>query len=125
VSLLEAIAALAIVGATSASVLAAVGAGTRATDRARRTHEAESLALEVHARLAVQREADLRVLPDSLASGQFAAPFDGYTWRATVRPDAVLPGVYQVQIDIEWPGGSQPLHTALYRSSDTFVADMP
>lgn len=125
VSLLEAIAALAIVGATSASVLAAVGAGTRATDRARRTHEAESLALEVHARLAIQREADLRVLPDSLASGQFAAPFDGYTWRANVRPDAALPGVYQVQIDIEWSGGSQPLHTAFYRGPDTIMADMP
>jgi hypothetical protein len=67
----------------------------------------------------------LRVLPDSLASGQFAAPFDGYTWRATVRPDAALPGVYHVQIDIEWPGGSQPLHTAFYRGPDTTLADMP
>ncbi|WP_461412802.1 type II secretion system protein [Gemmatimonas sp.] len=125
VSLLEAVAALAIVGATSAGVLAAVGAGTRTAARARHAHEAESLALELHASLAVQSEATLRALPDSLAAGRFRAPFDGYTWRARVRPDATAPGLYEVRVDIDWPSGSQSLSTAFYRRATAIAAEAP
>lgn len=125
VSLLEAVAALAIVGTTSAGVLAAVGAGTRTAERARHAHEAESLALELHARLAVQSENALRALPDSLAAGRFLAPFDSYTWRARVRPDAASRGLYEVQIDIDWPSGSQLLRTVFYRRPTAIATEVP
>ncbi|MFN7459329.1 MAG: hypothetical protein ACK5U0_18290 [Gemmatimonas sp.] len=114
-SLLEALAALAIVGATSAGVLAATGAGLRTATRARHVVEAEALALEVYARLALASDAALRALPDSLAGGQFPEPFAEYDWRATVRPHAEWAGLVTVEIAVTWPEGAHRLASALYR----------
>lgn len=115
VSLLEAIAALAIVGATSAGVLATTGAGVRASARARQAHEAEALGLELFAQLSLASESTLRALPDSLAGGRFAPPFDEYTWRTAVGPHGEVAGLYDVRIDIMWGDGTQALSSALYR----------
>ena len=115
VSLLEAVAALAIVGATSASVLAVTGAGVRTAERARRALEATALAQEALARITLLSEASLRALPDSVGAGTFATPFDEYAWQAAVRPDATIPGLYRVEVAVTWDGGTQPLNTALYR----------
>lgn len=115
VSLLEAIAALAIVGATSAGVLATTGAGVRASARARQAHEAEALGLELFAQLSLASESTLRALPDSLASGRFAPPFDEYSWRTAVGPHGELAGLYEVRIDVIWADGTQALSSALYR----------
>lgn len=114
-SLLEAVAALAIVGATSAGVLAATGAGVRTAERSRRAHEAEALAEEQLALVTVAGGTTLPLLPDSLAHGVFAPPFDEYSWDVTVQPDATLPGLYAVQVDVTWAGGAQSLQSALYR----------
>lgn len=115
VSLLEAIIALAIVGATSAAALASAGAGVRAADGARRAHEVEALSQEQLARLALADEAALRALPDSLAAGRFAAPFDDYAWRIESRPDVRTPGLYRVRLEIAWDEGAFVAHSALYR----------
>jgi len=115
VSLLEAIAALAIVGATSAGILATTGAGVRAAERARRAHEAAALAEETLSRIALAPDDALRVLPDSLGTGEYPAPFDEYAWRADVQPDAQLPGLFSVLVTVQWDGGTQSITTALYR----------
>ena len=114
-SLLEAIAALAIVGATSASILATTGAGVRAAERARRAHEATALAEETLSRVALLTDDALRLLPDSLRVGRFAEPFDEYEWQANVLTDAQLPGLFTVEVAVQWDGGVQSLTTALYR----------
>lgn len=115
VSLLEAVAALAIVGATSASILATTGAGVRAAERARRAHEASALADETMARIALLSDEALRVLPDSLSGGTFAAPFDEYAWEASVQGDAQFAGLFTVLVSVQWEGGVQSTTTALYR----------
>lgn len=114
-SLLEAVAALAIVGATAASVLATTGAGVRGAERARRAHEASALAEETLARVALLDDASLRALPDSLAGGTYAAPFDDYQYTTTLRGDVAMPGLVFVDVAIEWNGGTQRHTTALYR----------
>ena len=114
-SLLEAVAALAIVGATSAGVLAATGAGLRTATRARHVVEADALATEVYARLSLAGDAALRALPDSLAGGQFPSPFTDYAWRATVRPHGEWAGLMTVDIEVQWRDGAHRLSSALYR----------
>lgn len=115
VSLLEAMAALAIVGATGASILATTGAGVRAAERARRAHEASALAEETMARIALLAHDALRVLPDSISGGTFAAPFDEYDWQASVQGDAQYAGLFTVIVSVQWEGGVQSATTALYR----------
>lgn len=114
-SLLEAVAALAIVGATAASVLATTGAGVRGAERARHAHEAAALAEETLARVALLDEESLRALPDSLAGGAYAAPFDDYRFSTALRGDAAVPGLVVVDVTVEWDGGQQQYTTALYR----------
>jgi type II secretory pathway pseudopilin PulG len=113
--LLEAVAALAIVGATSASILATTGAGVRAAERARRAHEASALADETMARIALLSDEALRMLPDSISGGTFAAPFDEYDWEASVQGDAQFAGLFTVAVSVQWEGGVQSTTTALYR----------
>lgn len=125
VSLLEAIAALAIVGATSASILATTGAGVRAAERARRAHEASALAEETMSGIALLPDESLRVLPDSLGTGRFPAPFDEYAWQANVQRDAQLPGLFTVEVVVSWDGGAQSIATALYRRPDARSAPSP
>ena len=115
VSLLEAVAALAIVGATSAGILATTGAGVRAAERARRAHEASALADETMARIALLSDEALRVLPDSLSGGTFAAPFDEYDWEASVQGDVQVAGLFTVAVSVQWEGGVHSTTTALYR----------
>lgn len=114
-SLLEAVAALAIVGATAASVLATTGAGVRGAERARRAHEAAALADETLARVALLDDNALRALPDSLTGGTFPAPFADYRFSVTVRGDASLPGLVFADVAIEWEGGQQRYTSAWYR----------
>ncbi len=113
--MLEAVAALAIVGATSASILATTGAGVRAAERARRAHEASALADETMARIALLSDEALRMLPDSISGGTFAAPFDEYDWEASVQGDAQFAGLFTVAVSVQWEGGVQSTTTALYR----------
>jgi type II secretory pathway pseudopilin PulG len=114
-SLLEAVAALAIVGATSAGVLAATGAGLRTAAQARHAYEAEALSLEMHAMLALADEGTLRALPDSLAGGRFPEPFAQYRWKTEVRPHSEWGGLLMVQIEVQWPEGAHRIASALYR----------
>lgn len=114
-SLLEAVAALAIVGATSLGALSVASGGTHAAERARRAHEVGALLDELRARLALATEAELRLLPDSLAAGRFPAPLDDYAWRTDVQPDAQYPGLFAVTVEVTWADGAAIVRGAEYR----------
>lgn len=115
VSLFEAIAALAIVGATSVGALAVAGAGVRTAEQARRAHELQALVREQLARLELARDEELRLLPDSLAAGTFAPPFDDYRWEMAARPDARYNGLFRIELVVRWADGVFVTQSAIYR----------
>ena len=108
--LLEAIAALLVIGLTSAAALELFGAHLRAARRASMLVTAVALAQD---RLTAIRLIDaerLTRLPDSLARGQYAPPFDAYRWGAAVqraRDEALV----QIAVTVTWDGGSYALAT--------------
>jgi type II secretory pathway pseudopilin PulG len=124
-SLIEAVAALAIVGATSLGALSVASSGTHAAERARRAHEAQALLEETRVRLALATESELRLLPDSLAGGTFDAPFTDYAWRSDVRPDARYPGLFLVTVEVRWNDGIVVAESAEYRPGGRIVAAAP
>ena len=115
ITLFEAVAALAIIGITSVSALAAVGAEMKTAERARRALEVEALATQRLDFLALMNDRDLQDLPDSVSKGQFDKPLDGYKWTTTAAARAEIGGVYDVVVTVTWPEGSYALHSALYR----------
>ena len=115
ITFFEAVAALAIVGVTSISALAAVGAEMKTAERARRALEVEALATQRLEYLAIVRDADLQNLPDSIAKGQFDKPLDEYKWTTTASARTDPGGVYDVVVTVTWPEGSYALHSAVYR----------
>jgi type II secretory pathway pseudopilin PulG len=115
VSLIEAIAALAIVGATSVGALAVAGAGVRTAEQARRAHEVQALVREQLARVELARDEELLLLPDSLAAGPFAPPFDDYRWEMAVRPDARYNGLFRIELVVRWDDGAFVTESAIYR----------
>jgi type II secretory pathway pseudopilin PulG len=115
ISLFEAIAALTIVGMTSVSALAAVGAGFRTAARARHVLEAEALVTQRIDALDLLTDQELQSLPDSVSGGRFDAPLDQYAWETTAAPHSEQAGVYHITIDITWPDGSYAVHTYIYR----------
>ena len=116
-SLLEAVVALAIVGVTAVAALASVGTELRAADDARTTLEAEALAVYRMSTLEMLTADQLQRIPDSLARGTFDPPFERYRWKAGSEPVLGEAGLTEVQLDIEWNGGSFPLRTLLFRPS--------
>lgn len=114
-SLLEAVAAVAIVGMTSVSALAASGGELRTAERARRAIEAEALATARLDFMNLLYDADLQALPDSVAKGRFDKPLDDYSWTATSKAYSDQAGVYDVRVTINWDAGSYTERTYLYR----------
>ncbi len=108
VSLLEAVAALAIVGITAISALATVGAEMKTAERARRALVVEALATERQAFTGLLTDRDLLNVPDSVAKGQFDPPMDEYTWTTTSTPSTSYAGLYDVTVTINWTDGTIP-----------------
>ena len=115
ISLFEAVAALAIVGMTAVSALAAVGGEMRVAERARRALEAEALATQRLDFMTLLNDSELQNLPDSVTRGTFDPPLDQYTWSATSAPVSTQAGVYAVRVNVGWNVGSYALRTYLYR----------
>jgi len=86
ITLLEAVAAIAIVGMTAVGALEAVGGGMRTAERAKRAIEVEALATSRLEVMNLLTDQELQSLPDSIEDGKFAAPLDEYTWKATSAP---------------------------------------
>ena len=115
ISLFEAVAALAIVGVTSVSALAAVGAEMKVAARAKRALEAEALATTRLDWMSLLTDTELQNLADTVRKGKFPAPLDAYSWTASSTPVTAQVGVYDVQVNVAWPAGSYRLRTHLYR----------
>lgn len=122
VSLLEAVAAMAIIGVTAASALAAVGREMKTAERARMALQVEALATQRLDYMALLSDRELQSLPDSVADGEFAEPLEQFTWKTTVKPVSEQPGLYDVQVDVIWAEGKYGLHSKLYRRPLTTTA---
>lgn len=115
ISLLEAVAAIAIVGLTSVSALEASGAEMRTAERARRAIEVGQLATARLDFMNLLYDTDLQSLPDTVAKGTFDEPLDEYSWTATSAPVSEQAGVYDVRVTIHWSGGAYTVKSYLYR----------
>lgn len=116
ITLFEAVASVAIVGAVSAAALSAVGSQYRTTARAQRALVVEALAtsrLDLLELLSADR--DLQSLPDTVAQGEFPAPLDEYKWKTTVSPVSDEAGLYNVRITVLWKDGQYQLKSRAYR----------
>ncbi len=116
ITLFEAVAAVAIVGATSAAALSAVASQFRTTARAERALVVEALAtsrLDFLDLLTTERE--LQSLPDSVAKGEFPKPLAEYSWTTDVKPVSDEAGLYSVLVTVTWKEGSYRLKTRAYR----------
>lgn len=123
-SLIEAVAALAIVGVTSVALLGMAAAHTRAADRARRAHEVDALAGELMATIDALAVEPRISLPDSLREGRFAPPFNEYTWRAELVSAAPVDKLQTVRIEITWPGGGETFTTQRYPRTFKTIGDV-
>ncbi len=115
ISLLEAVAAVAIVGLTAVSALESVGGDMRTAEKAKRATEAEALATSRLDFMDLLNDRELQALPDTVEKGTFPTPLNQYTWKTTSTPVSEQAGVYDVRITIEWPTGSYSVQTYAYR----------
>lgn len=115
ISLLEAVAAVAIIGMTTVGALEAAGSDLRTAERARRALEAEALATSRVDFMNLLYDTDLQALPDSVAKGAFPKPLDEYSWSATSKPYTDQAGVYDVRVTIKWAEGEYTERTYMYR----------
>jgi type II secretory pathway pseudopilin PulG len=114
ITLLEAVAAIAIVGTTSVAALEAAGGEMRTAERARRAIEVEELATSRLEFMNLLTATELQALPDSVSSGKFPTPFDQYTWITTSTPISDPNGLYDIRITVNWSSGSYALRTYRY-----------
>jgi prepilin-type N-terminal cleavage/methylation domain-containing protein len=114
-TLLEAVIALAIIGAAVVGVLGAFGGDVRAAERSRTALTVSALARSRLARVEIATAAELATLPDSLAHGAFDAPFEGYQWKATSRAVPGEPDLYDLRVTVSWNDGQSELRSRRYR----------
>jgi prepilin-type N-terminal cleavage/methylation domain-containing protein len=114
-TLLEAMIAVMIVGLAAVAVLSSFGTTLRTATRAQQGLEAEALAGQRLARAELLERDALLHLPDSVAHGQFAAPFAAYQWTTVAREVRGEVGLFDVAVEVSWPNGRYALPTRLYR----------
>jgi prepilin-type N-terminal cleavage/methylation domain-containing protein len=114
-TLLEAAVAMTIVGLVAVGALGAFGADLRAAAKAQEALPAAALAEERLARLELLDVRQFSALPESLATGWFAAPFSGYEWRASLAPVASERSLYEMTVTVQWRSGSYTLARRRFR----------
>lgn len=114
-TLLEALIALVIVGTAAIAVLSAFGTELRAAGRARDALEATALGEQHLALIVLLPPADIAPLPDSMARGRFAAPFEAYSWTASAQESRDERDLFEVSVNVEWDNGLHSRRTRLYR----------
>jgi type II secretory pathway pseudopilin PulG len=115
ISLLEAVAAVAIVGLTAVSALESVGGNMRTAEKAKRATEAEALATSRLDFMDLLNDRELQALPDTVEAGTFPPPLNEYSWKTTSTPVSEQAGVYDIGITVKWTTGSYSVHTYAYR----------
>lgn len=114
-ALLEAVIALAIIGAAVVGAMSAFGSDLRAAERARNALTVSTLARSRLARLELATASELAALPDSLSHGAFAAPFARYQWKAAALPVRGEPDLYDIRVTVSWDDGQTELRSRRYR----------
>ena len=122
--LLEAVVALVVVALAAAAAVDVFAVSTRAATGAPDRAAAVALAQHRLATLWLLEPAQLRHLPDSMARGQFAPPFDGFRWRAdaTASREADL---YDLRVTVSWERGSYALGTRQFAPIRAAAARRP
>jgi hypothetical protein len=113
--LMEAVVALAIIALFSVALLGAVGAQVRAADRGHVLLLERALAEDRLMALQLLDYDALASLPDSLAQGHFAEPFEDFTWSASAVPLEEEYDLFSMTIVVEGRGYSFPLLSFLHR----------
>ena len=113
--LLEAVVALLVIGLVSAAALDLVSAHFRAAARQPALLTAAALAQDRMTALQFLPAEELGRLPDSLARGDFPAPFVGYRWSA-VTSRARDGSLYDLRVDVEWGAGRYTLASVVSAS---------
>jgi prepilin-type N-terminal cleavage/methylation domain-containing protein len=116
-TLLEAVAALAILGLAGVAALEAIGGELRTADRARTAAIESALAQDRLAVLTLLPLRELQPLADSVAGGTFPGPFEDYEWTATVRPRFGERDLYDVTVEVFNQTTRYDIATRLYRAA--------
>ena len=115
-TILEAVAALAILGLAGVAAFEAVGGELRSADRARTAATVSALAQDRLAAITLLPLRDLQPLADSFAGGAFPSPFEHYAWTASVRPRFGDRDLYDVTVEVSSGETRYVLATRLYRA---------
>jgi type II secretion system protein I len=114
-TLLEAAVSLAIVGVVAIGALDAYAAEARAALRARQAAPAAAIASERLAQLQLLDVRELRALPDSVRDGVMTTGAWRYAWRASATRVVGEPDLYELDVVVDWDGGSYALASRAYR----------
>lgn len=114
--LLEAAVALLVIGLVAGAALELYGAQMRAARRTPALLVAAALAQDRLAAVQLLEPEQLRLPPDSLAAGQFAAPFAGYRWQTSVSP-TLESDLYEARVAVRWTDGAFELATRIHAPS--------
>jgi type II secretory pathway pseudopilin PulG len=122
-TILEAAVAVALVGMISVGALAAFGADLRASQRVSSLLPARSLAEERLTALELADATHLAILPDSLARGRFAPPFERYEWTASAKPVRGERWLYVLSVHVRWEDGAYVLTRSRFRPPTAVSAE--
>jgi hypothetical protein len=113
--LMEAVLALAILSLFSVALIAAVGAQVRTADKAGVLLTARPLAEDRITAIRLLDYPQLLRLPDSLRAGTFPAPFEDFSWTASVEPVEGEFDLFAIEVVVEGFGEAFPLATMVHR----------
>jgi type II secretory pathway pseudopilin PulG len=113
--LLEAVVALAIISLFAIGLLSMVGAQVRGTDRATVLLLERALAEDRLMAAGMLDNEDLKDLPDSLAAGTFAEPFDDFTWTLKVTPVEDEYDLFTTDVLISGRGYTLPMQKLMHQ----------
>ena len=114
-TILEAGVSLAIVALVCVGILGAYGGSLRADAVAADRLPLASLAVERLATVDIAPGSLLR-LPDSVARGAYAAPYDGVRWTIDTRAVTRVPGLVEVNVRVHDATDAYTLRTRRYRT---------
>ena len=118
--LMEAVVALAIIGLVAIGLLSATGAQMRAASKARVLLTARALAEDRLSALELLDYAALADVPDSLATGTFAAPFESFSWTVRIEPMEDEYDLFGAEVIVNGNGESFPLRTLIHMPKPVF-----
>ena len=113
--LLEAVVALAIISLFAIGLLSMVGAQVRGTDRATVLLLERALAEDRLMAVGMLDNEDLNDLPDSLATGRFAEPFEDFTWTLKVVPVEEEYDLFTTDVVITGRGYTLPMQKLVHQ----------